>query len=124
MEFPFEKLQAWQLSRTLVKDVYVLLEKFPATEKYALCNQIRRAIVSVPSNLAEGTSRFSNKEQLHYVEIAFGSLMETMCQLIIAGDMGFINEVELADLKSKFQVVAKMLSGLRVSLKRKIDEQK
>lgn len=78
MEFPFEKLQVWQLSRALVKDVYAVLEKFPQTEKYALCSQIRRAIVSVPSNLAEGSSRFSNREKLHYIEIAFGSLMESI----------------------------------------------
>ena len=123
MEFPFEKLQVWQLSRALVKDVYTALEKFPQTEKYALCSQIRRAIVSVPSNLAEGSSRFSNREKLHYIEIAFGSLMESICQLIIAADMGFISSEELAELKSKAQHIARLMSGLRVSLKRQVDGQ-
>ena len=77
MAYAFENLRAWQEARKLVKSVYQLLDSFPKIENYALCDQIRRAIVSVPSNLAEGSGRTSVKEQLHFYEIAYGSLMET-----------------------------------------------
>ena len=70
--FQFEKLNAWQEARKLVVDVYRLLEKFPKTENYALCDQLRRAAISVPSNIAEGTGRMAIKEQTHFLEIAFG----------------------------------------------------
>ena len=70
--FSFEKLNVWQESRNLVKDIYLLLREFPMEEKYALCDQIRRAVVSVPSNIAEGAGRMSPKEKSHYIEIAFG----------------------------------------------------
>ena len=73
--FTFETLDVYQKARKLVKDIYFLLEKFPSTERYALCDQIRRAAVSIPSNIAEGRGRFSVKERVHFVEIAYGSLM-------------------------------------------------
>ena len=82
-QFQFEKLRAWQEARKLVKSVYKLLDKFPKHEQYALCDQLRRAVISVPSNLAEGNSRVAIKEQIHFFEIAFGSLMEVYCQLQI-----------------------------------------
>ena len=80
--YAFENLNAWKESRKLVVAVYQLLDQFPKFEKYALCDQIRRAIVSVPSNLAEGSGRTSPKEQLHFYEISYGSLMESYNQLI------------------------------------------
>ena len=82
--YSFEKLKVWQEAKKLVVDVYHLLDNFPKFEKYALCDQIRRAIVSVPSNIAEGSGRRSLKEQIHFLEIAYGSLMETYNQLLIA----------------------------------------
>ena len=85
--YAFKKMNAWQEARKLVKSVYLLLDDFPYFEKYALCDQIRRAIVSVPSNLAEGSDRTSAKEQLHFYEIAYGSLMESYNQLILAADL-------------------------------------
>ena len=85
-KFSFEKLEVWQETRKLVSEIYRLVSKFPKEEKYALSDQIRRAIVSVPSNIAEGTGRGSLKEQIHFVEIAFGSLMEAYCQLQLASD--------------------------------------
>ena len=68
--YPFEKLAVWQLSRTFVASIYQLLALFPSEEKYALCDQLRRAAISVPSNIAEGCSRSSFKEQKHFIEIA------------------------------------------------------
>ena len=87
--YSFEKLKVWQEAKKLVVDVYHLLDNFPKFEKYALCDQIRRAIVSVPSNIAEGSGRRSLKEQIHFLEISYGSLMETYNQLRIAIDLTY-----------------------------------
>ena len=78
--------------------------------------------MSVPSNIAEGSGRFSSKEQLHFFEIAYGSLMEAYNQLILATDLNYINENDLDDLRPKIDSVARMLNGLRASLIKKQDE--
>ena len=114
MEYSFEKLNAWKEARELVVSVYKLLDSFPDFERYALCDQIRRAIVSVPSNLAEGTGRMSPKEKLHFIEISYGSLMEAYNQLIIASDLEYITKKSLDDLKPEIDSVARLLNGLRL----------
>lgn len=101
--------------------VYQLLDRFPKFENYALCDQIRRSIVSVPSNLAEGSGRISAKEQLHFYEISYGSLMEAYNQLILAADLKYIGEENLEDLKPQIDSVARMLNGLRSSLLKKLN---
>lgn len=116
MQYAFEKLNAWKESRILVKNVYQLLDNFPKFENYALCDQIRRSIVSVPSNLAEGSGRISIKEQLHFYEISYGSLMESYCQLILASDLKYIGTADLDQLRPQIDTVARMLNGLRSSL--------
>ena len=113
--FQFEKLNAWQEARKLVADVYRLLEKFPKTENFALCDQLRRAAISVPSNIAEGTGRMAVKEQIHFLEIAFGSLMEVYCQLQIAVDLNYITFEDLQNTKRKIFTTSKLISGLRTS---------
>lgn len=118
-EFIFEKLDVWQKSRKLVVEVYQLLEEFPHVERYALCDQIRRAAVSVASNIAECAGRASNKEKIHFIEIAYGSLMETFNQLLIAVDLSYIPEESVNNLRERFTEVAKMLSGWRKNLKSK-----
>lgn len=123
MKYSFETLNAWQEARQLVVSVYQLLDRFPKFEKYALCDQIRRAIVSVPSNLAEGSGRSSLKEQIHFIEISYGSLMETYCQLIIANDLKYIDEQSLESLKPSINTVAKLLNGLRAAFVKKLDDQ-
>ena len=120
-QFTFEKLEAWQKARVLVKEVYGLIMKFPQTEKFGLSSQLGRAIVSVPSNIAEGSGRPSLKERIHFLEIAYGSLMESLTQLIIASDLGFISEQELEESRVKIIEVAKIISGLRKSLLKRID---
>jgi four helix bundle protein len=122
MAYAFENLNAWKESRKLVVSVYQLLDGFPKFEKYALCDQIRRSIVSVPSNLAEGSGRVSTKEQLHFYEIAYGSLMEAYNQLILAADLKYIEEVNLNVLRPQIDTVARMLNGLRTSLLKKLNE--
>ena len=114
-QFQFEKLRVWQDSRKLVVAVYKLLDKFPKHEQYALCDQLRRAVISVPSNIAEGNGRISAKEQAHFFEIAFGSLMEAYCQLQIAVDLGYCSEDDIHGIKRDIFAISKMISGLRAS---------
>ena len=115
MEFQFEKLAVWQQAKELVKIVYKLVAKFPQEERYALCDQLRRAIVSVPSNIAEGSGRTHQNDKIHFLEIAYGSLMEAYCQLSVAFELGYITEDDFKPLKPLFYTEAKMLSGLRKS---------
>ena len=114
--FSFRKLDVYKNSRQLVKDVYDVLYTFPKEEKYALCDQLRRAVISVPSNIAEGMGRKSKKEKIHFLEIAFGSLMETFCQLELAKDLGYISEMQLSEFEIAVESISKMLSGLSKSI--------
>ena len=84
--YSFEKLDVWKLSRKLTKNIYKISAGFPDSEKFGLTSQIRRASISVSSNIAEGSSRKSGVEQARYTEIAFGSLLEILNQLIVAND--------------------------------------
>ena len=120
-QFQFEKLKAWQEARKLVVNVYQLLEKFPKTENYALSDQLRRAVVSVPSNIAEATGRLAIKEQIHFLEIAYASLMELYCQLQIAVDLGYMTPEELQLVKRKVFTTSKLISGLHSSKVAQID---
>ena len=124
MNYSFETLNVWQEARKLVVSVYQLLDNFPKFERYALCDQLRRAIVSVPSNIAEGSSRTSLKEQIHFIEIAYGSLMESYNQLIIAADLRYIDVNSLEALKPDIDNVARMLNGLRNTYAEKLKTQR
>ena len=115
MEYQFEKLNAWQESRKLVVAVYQLIKKFPDEERYALCDQLRRAVVSIPSNIAEGNGRMAIKEQIHFLEIAYGSVMEVYCQLQIAVDLGYITDDDFKQIKPLLFNTSKLISGLRSS---------
>lgn len=119
--YNFERLEVWHIARELVTKVYHLLSKFPVEERFALCDQIRRAAISVPSNIVEGDSRISPKEQMHFVEIAYGSLMELYCQLVIAVDLGYLQKEwsEVIEANKLIDQTARMLSGLRKSLENK-----
>ena len=121
MEYSFEKLNVWKEARKLVVAVYQLLDNFPKFENYALCDQIRRSIISVPSNVAEGTGRMSPKEKLHFIEISYGSLMEAYNQLIIASDLKYITEESLKELKPSIDTVARLLNGLRSQIIKDLD---
>lgn len=113
MKYSFERLIVWQEARSFVKEIYIMLNKFPKFEQYALCDQIRRASISIPSNIAEGNS---NKEKIHYIEIAYGSLMETYCQLILSNDLNYLSDNDLNTIKPKIDSISKLLSGLKASL--------
>lgn len=107
----FTDLVVWQRAMELVKQVYVLSKKFPADERYALTDQLRRAVVSIPSNIAEGSGRSSNADYAHFLSIARGSLYETMTQLRIAVDLGYIPELS-EDINSKIDEVGRMLGAM------------
>ena len=111
--FNFEKLNAYQNACLLVKDVYNLLDKFPQKEEFALKSQLRRAVVSIPSNIAEGMGRISDKEKVHFIEIAYSSLMEVYCQLQLANDLNYITNSDFDQIKPLIEDNAKLLSGLR-----------
>lgn len=103
-------LIVYQKSKQLVIDVYKLLELFPDTERFALCNQVRRAVMSVPSNIAEGMGRISNKDQAHFLNIAYGSLMEVYAQLDIAHDLGYVNNEMFNQVENDVEEISKMIS--------------
>lgn len=118
--FSFESLGVYSKARELVKVVYKLQKQFPVEERYALGDQIRRSITSVTSNIAEGSGRDSYKEKIHFIEIAYGSLMEAFSQLQNAQDLEYINEQSVEGLRPQFEEVAKMLSGLKASFEKKL----
>lgn len=119
--FSFFDLRVYKESKELVKSVYRLLEKFPKYETYALGDQLRRAVVSVPSNIAEGSGRFSVKEKIHFIEIAYGSLTESLCQLDIAHDLEYISDEEFNNEKERINIIGKQLSGLRSSFQKQLE---
>lgn len=112
----YKRLKVYEESKSLVLDVYKQLKTFPKEENYALCDQMRRAAVSVPSNIAEGMCRISDKEKMRFVEFSFGSLMELDCQFEIAKELSYISESEYIEIERKISALAKMLSGLRKTL--------
>ncbi len=112
-KYEYKNLDVYKESKVLVKMIYTLLEKFPKVETYALCDQLRRSVISVPSNIAEGSGRTSAKDQAHFFEIAYGSIMEVSCQMDIACDLGYINLDELKQIEEQARRIAAMLSGLR-----------
>ena len=112
-KYNFKNLDAYKESKNLVKMVYGLLRGFPREEQYALCDQLRRAVISVLSNIAEGSGRTSMKDQAHFFEMAYGSLMEVDCQMDIAHDLRYITDLELAEVEKQVGAVASILSGLR-----------
>ena len=109
----FQNLVVYQQAKELVKIVYALMKKLPSDERYALCDQLRRSVISIPSNIAEGMGRMAEKEQGHFINIAFGSLMEVLAQIDIAKDLDYITKEEYTQVESLVNEIGKMLSSLR-----------
>ena len=112
MEYNYQKLDVYKVAKELVQQVYVLLKEYPSEEKYALCDQIRRAVISIPANIAEGMGRTSKKEQKHFLEIAYGSLMEVQCLLDISTDLGYISKDSYNFINTLIFRVATMINKL------------
>ena len=108
----FRKLDAYIYAKDLVKQVYALIKKFPKEEQYALCDQLRRAVISIPSNIAEGSGRTTPKDQAHFYTMAFGSLMEVLAQLDVACELEYLSNIEFENIELLINKEAKILSGL------------
>jgi four helix bundle protein len=113
----FRKLQVWQKSHALTLNIYKLTHGFPADERFGLTSQLRRAAVSVQSNLAEGSSRGSDLDFGRFVQMSIGSASEVECQLLIARDLGFLPEPEHLLVERDVQQLKRMLIGLSQKLK-------
>lgn len=112
----YRKLDAYNKAQEVVKTVYVLLNKFPKEEQFALCSQLRRAAVSITSNIAEGVTRYSYRDKVHFLEVAYGSLMEVMSQLEVAYSLGYITQSDLQNIELLLIVqVARLLTSLQYS---------
>ena len=106
---------AYQKAKEVVKRTYKLLKKFPSDERFAMCDQLRRASVSITSNIAEGVNRYSIKDKSHFIEMAYGSLMEVSSQFGIAEDLNYITPEERINMDQLIEEVARLLSGLQKS---------
>jgi four helix bundle protein len=112
----FKELTAWQKSRTLVKEIYDLTKSFPKEEMYGLTSQIRRATISIPTNIAEGAGRRTNPQFLNFLDYALGSTIELENLLILSNDLQFISEENLKKNETKWIEIQKMLYGLMSKL--------
>ena len=115
--FGYRKLIAYQKAKEVVKHTYKLLKKFPAEERYAMSDQLRRASVSITSNIAEGINRYSVKDKSHFIEMSYGSLMEVSSQFEIAEELGYITAEERLSMDQLIEEVARLLSGLQKTFK-------
>jgi four helix bundle protein len=113
----FKKLNIWLNAMILTKEVYKITAAYPKEEKYGLVSQINRCSVSVPSNIAEGSSRSSNKEFSHFLKIALGSLYELETQIILSHEFKIIGDTEMNGLAEKILTLQKMLYGFLTTLK-------
>lgn len=111
--FRFEKLDVWQNAIALSSRIYTVTRSFPKEELYGLQSQLRRAAVSISANIAEGSGRSTDREFVRFIEIAYGSLMETVSHLTIALQQSFIAQPDYDSLYSDCERLGKMLSGLR-----------
>lgn len=111
----YQKLLVWQEAMNLVVGVYRITERLPATERFGLCQQLRRAAVSIPSNIAEGAGRHSDKDFIRFLNIANGSLLEVETQLLIALQLQYIEEIN--ELQNSIDKIFAMLSNLKRKLK-------
>ena len=118
--YSFEKLDVWKDARAYVKKIYEITALFPDKEKFGLSSQLQRAAISVPSNIAEGLSRHSDKEQIRFIEIAYGSLMETYCQLCIALDLCYIKVELMNEIKIEIDKIANKLNALNRAIKKRL----
>jgi len=114
--FGFQSLEIYRLAKELVVSCYAITRNLPAEEKYALCQQMNRAAVSIPSNIAEGYSRFSTKEKIHFMNMAYGSLMELTCQFEIARDLNYISQEQLNEYIDKAKNLAVKISNFRKAI--------
>lgn len=117
--YNFEKLQVWQKSREFIQDIYKITEEYPQKEKFNLVQHTCKSAISILSNIAEGASRLSSTESRRYIEMALGSIYETIAQLYVAFDNKYINQKEFDNVYTKSEEISRMLNGLHRSFKNK-----
>ena len=115
-QYSYKTLNVYQDAKKFVVDVYKLLKLFPSEEKYALCDQIRRAAISVTSNITEGVSRFSKKEKAHFLEIAYASMIEVDSQLDISVELGYLTTEQYKEIHGQVCAIGRQLSALRTKI--------
>ncbi len=113
----YRDLIAWQKAMKFVTDIYEVTQRFPSEERYGITNQLRRASVSVPSNIAEGQARFSQREFHHFLSQARGSLVEIETQLLIARNLKYIQPAKADNLLAAADELGRVLNGLIASIK-------
>lgn len=124
MDKPHKRLVVWQRSIELVREIYQVTARFPAEERYGLTSQMRRAAVSIVSNIAEGAARQGTAEFLQFAHTALGSLSELDSQVEISRTLGFINSADFDHINNQMDEVDRLLLGLRNYLRRKLKASK
>lgn len=117
---PHQNLEVWKRSFTLVTKLYLLTASFPPTEKYGITSQLRRAAISIPLNIAEGSARRSDKELLQFLYIALGSASELDTLLLLSKDLGFINPLDCDSVLDDLNIIFKLLIGFINAVKKRI----
>lgn len=111
--YSFEKLEVWKESKELSKSIYLTTKSFPDTEKFGLTSQLRRAGVSICSNIAEGSARKTNKDKAHFTVIAFSCAVEVLNQIILGYELEFISKDDYIVLREKVESITNKLNALR-----------
>lgn len=118
MSFRFEKLDVWKQGREFATKVYLVTSKFPNSEKFALVDQLRRAVVSIVLNIAEGSDRKSDKEFIRFLRMSIGSTEEVVTALFIALDLDYVNKTVFDELYSEANFLVSRLNALIKSIKK------
>jgi four helix bundle protein len=111
--YSFEKLDVWKEAKEFTKEIYAVTAQFPELEKFGLTSQMRRAAVSICSNIAEGSARKTNKDRAHFTTISFSSAVEILNQLILSSELGFLDLEDYQDLRLKLESITNKLNSLR-----------
>ena len=117
----YRKIQAWQMTHKLAKAVYLVTKSFPDEERFGLSNQLRRAVLSVPTNIVEGASRQTKRDYSHFLNIAWASLKETEYLLFFSSDMGFLSGTAASTLQQRIDACCSKLAGLQSCVKEEIE---
>jgi four helix bundle protein len=117
----FRDLEVWRIAMTLAKSVYQLTAEFPQQERFGLSSQLQRAVVSIPSNIAEGNARHSRKEYLHFWSIASGSVAEVQTQILLASDLALTSDVATREARQLAERVSQMPYRMQQSLRKGLD---
>lgn len=120
-EYSFEKLEVWKISKDFVIEIYKTTSSFPKEELFGLTSQIRRAAISIPANLAEGSSRTSIKDQARFTVLSYSSALEVLNHIIISKDLKYISNDDYALLRKKLEKITNMLNALSKAQQLKIN---